>query len=77
MINREELEKKIQHVSKFCFNDPIGKGRIRNLMYEYECLRDRKNLEIAELKEFSLGQAKLISALATRIQVLEKQLEEK
>lgn len=72
MIDYTELEKKVKYRSKFSLNDFFGKGRIRNLMYEYECMRNRKDEEIAKLKEVISAQAITIHELPKQILELQK-----
>ena len=65
------LEQQIRQRSRFQFTDAFGKGRIRNLMYEYDCLRIRKNKEIAWLKEITIHQAEAVTSMVIRTNQLE------
>ena len=67
------LEQEIKKRSKFQFTDPLGKGRIRNLMYEYDCLRTKKNKEINWLKDITVRQAEAVTSMVIRTEMLEKQ----
>ena len=80
-MNNPELEKSIQYVAKFCFNDPFGKGRIRNLMYEYDCMLKRKNEEIETARDILHKQSIAIDVYSkknveqqTQIEDLKKRL---
>lgn len=65
------LEQQIRQRSRFQFTDAFGKGRIRNLMYEYDCLRTRKNKEIAWLKEITINQAEAVTSMVIKTNQLE------
>ena len=67
------LEQEIKKRSKFQFTDPLGKGRIRNLVFEYDCLRDRKNTEINWLKDITVRQAEAVTSMVLRTAALEKE----
>lgn len=69
----KNLEQQIRQRSKFQFTDILGKGRIRNLMYEYDCLRDRKNAEILRLKQITLSQSAAVTEMVMRVSELEKE----
>ena len=71
----QELERQIQQRTKFQFTDPLGKGRIRNLMWEYDCLRRRKNDEIEGLKDIAVRQAEAVTSMVIRANKLEKENE--
>ena len=75
-MNNPKLEENIQLVSKFCFNDPFGKGRIRNLMYEYDCMLKRKNEEIERLRTIVDNQAITIDFFADKCMADKKKYEE-
>lgn len=67
------LEEQIRNRAKFQFTDAFGKGRIRNLMYEYDCLRTRKNKEINRLKDITVHQAEAVTSMVIRAHQLEKE----
>lgn len=72
MINYEELGKEIQCRTKFSIDDIFGKRRIRNLIYECEVIRDRKNTKIAELDEIVTKQSIAIDRLTEEVLELKK-----
>lgn len=67
------LEQEIKKRARFQFTDPLGKGRIRNLVYEYDCLRTRKNKEIDWLKDITVHQAEAVTSMVIRTAALEKE----
>ena len=67
------LEQEVKTRTKFQFTDPLGKGRIRNLIYEYDCLRTRKNKEINWLKDITVHQAEAVTSMVIRTNELEKE----
>lgn len=67
------LEDQIRQRCKFQVTDAFGKGRIRNLMYEYDCLRNRKNKEINWLKDITVRQAEAVTTMVVRTNDLEKE----
>lgn len=69
----KELEQQIRKRARFQLTDAFGKGRIRNLMYEYDCMRTRKNEEIATLKDISIRQAEAVTSMVIRSAELEKE----
>lgn len=69
----KELEKEIKSRSRFQFTDPFGKGRIRNLVWEYDVLRKRKNEQIEWLKDVAIRQAEAVNIMVIRTQALEKE----
>lgn len=73
--NSEEFEEQIKWRSAFSFNDFFGKGRIRNLMYEYKHMLDRKNAEIKELKTIVEHQSITIDFFADKCMAQQKEYE--
>lgn len=71
----KELEKQIKKNTRFQFTDPIGRGRIRKLMYEYNCMLTNKNKQIDWLKDITVNQAEAVTAMILRTQKLEKESE--
>lgn len=67
------LEQQIRQRSRFQLTDAFGKGRIRNLMYEYDCLRTRKNKEINWLKDITVHQAEAVTSMVIRSNQLEQE----
>lgn len=69
----KELEQQIKKRARFQFTDAFGKWRIRNLMYEYDCMRKRKNAEIERLNQITIHQAEAVTAMVIRTSELEKE----
>ena len=67
------LEQEIKNRTKFQFTDPLGKGRIRNLMFEYDALRTRKTKEINWLKDVTVKQAEAVTSMVIRTNKLEQE----
>lgn len=67
------LEQQIKNRQRFDLRDPLGRGRIRNLVYEYDALRNLKNKEIARLKDVVTNQAEAVTCMVVRANELEKE----
>lgn len=71
----QELRKYIRKKSAFDISDPLGKVRIRRLMYEYEDLRWRYNKEISSYRQTTISQANAVTMMVEKLQKLEKENE--
>jgi hypothetical protein len=69
----KDLEARIKENTRIQLTDLFGKGRIRKQMYEYDCMRTRKNEEIATLKDISIRQAEAVTSMVIRSAELEKE----
>lgn len=69
----KDLEVRIKENTRIQLTDLFGKGRIRKQMYEYDCMKTRKNEEIATLKDISIRQAEAVTSMVIRSAELEKE----
>lgn len=69
----QKLDRYIKSKTAFDPSDPLGKGRIRRLIYEYEDLRHRYKKEIETYRNTTVNQANAVTMMVEKLRSMEKE----